>query len=137
MTYKAKFTENVYNAANMHGQKECVNSWIVNVIHKGEIVSPVRAFCWMGRSSNATTVYASIWVHGKKIETTGSGSVGGCGYHKESAAIQEAIASAGIELYDAETGKRAYIDGVGDSAIHHALEAIARALGYRGKVSIV
>ena len=54
----------------------------------------------------------------------GSGSAGGCGYHKESAASGDAIRNAGIELKDS-------IDGVGDRAVEEAICQIMRALGYR------
>lgn len=52
----------------------------------------------MGRSRNASTVYASIWVHANGHYLAGHGNAGGYGYHKESAAFQDAITSAGIQL---------------------------------------
>ena len=36
----------------------------------------VTARVWMGRSANASTVYASLWVHGKNYYTTGRGQAG-------------------------------------------------------------
>lgn len=51
----------------------------------------------------------------------GSGSVGGYGYHKASAAAQEAIYNAGIELNED-------INGRGDSAIEEAVYSIAAAM---------
>ena len=56
-------------------------------------------------------------------QTANKGKAGGYGYHKESAAIAEAIESAGIAL-DTD------ISGVGNSAILDALTAIANALGF-------
>ena len=57
-----------------------------------------------------------------EIHTQGSGSAGGYGYHRPSAAAHEAIHNAGFRLSQA-------IDGRGDSAITDALCAIARCLG--------
>lgn len=96
---KAKIVKPAQNARNYGGEKEQVSTWTVTAVRAGNIEYPVSARCWMGRSRNASTVYASIWVHGRGVETAGSGNAGGWGYHKESAAIGEAIKSAGIELY--------------------------------------
>jgi hypothetical protein len=157
---KAKITKNVSNAYNYSRDKELVSSY--NVVGKvgGELRDVVTARCYMGRSSSASVVYASLWVHVGDNCTSGKGSAGGGGYHKQSAAIGEAISSAGIELYgdvyahdgfrswyNPETkqsertkedlAKRAHIGGVGDSAIEAALLAIAKAAGVRGKMLIV
>ena len=69
--------------------------------------------------------YACIWVNSKaaNIHTNGSGSAGGYGYHKPSAAAAEAIKNAGFTLSE-------NISGVGDSAIFEAVQAIATAAGY-------
>ena len=65
---------------------------------------------------------------------SGHGKAGGYGYHKESAALQEAIESAGIKL-------RSPIDGAGDSAVRGAMEAINRAafrkLGKRSARTVI
>lgn len=80
--------------------------------------------CWMGRSSRSSVVHASIWVHGRGGHSyAGAGRAGGYGYHKPSAAIGDAIRSAGIKLTKD-------IHGVGETAIRDALKAIAVALGY-------
>jgi hypothetical protein len=146
---KAKITKRVSNAINMAGKREVVGAYSVVACRKGQPVEAVVARAYMGRSRNASTVYASIWCHPADNSewTSGSGSAGGYGYHKESAAFQEAIDSAGIELYgDVYAGlnrepedmkKRAYIHGVGDSAMREAFFAIARALGYRGKLELI
>ena len=69
--------------------------------------------------------YACLWVNDIKsnIHTSGSGSAGGYGYHRPSAAAAEAIMNAGIDLSE-------HIDGRGESAIEEAVKAIAEALGY-------
>lgn len=143
---QAKITKtDVSNGRNWSGEKEEVSHHTVVAYSNGEFINVVNARCFMGRSHSASTVYASIWVNApkKKAYVAGSGSAGGYGYHKESAAIGQAIDSAGIELYgdvygrdDTKKNKRASIDGCGDSAIRDALSAIARAAGYR-KFTIV
>jgi len=107
--------------------KEQVCVFNVVAYSKGKFETPVTVRCWMGRSANASTVYASIWAHNHQNNGryfAGNGSASGYGYHKESAAIGYAIRSAGIEL-------GTDICGVGNSAIEAALSAIAKALGYR------
>lgn len=154
---KAKIINQVQNAKNYSGEKETVSKFIV-MDKTGKEFVDCRVY--MGRSRYASTVYASIWVHGNGVYTSGKGSAGGYGYHKESAAIQDAITSAGIELYGdvyesshrwnygenrentpAEiaaikrrlTKERAHIGGVGESAVKAALLAIAKAAGLKGK----
>lgn len=154
---KAIITKQVSNARNYANEKETVGKYIV-LDKTGKEFVDCRVY--MGRSRQASTVYASIWVRGAGVCTSGRGSAGGYGYHKESAAIQDAIGSAGIELYGdvygadhrwnydqkrentpAEIAKikrrmnkrRAYIDGAGDQAIRAALLAIAKAAGLKGK----
>ena len=86
--------------------------------------SVVDARWYMGRSSSASEVHCSVWIHtrdGRRI--SGRGSAGGWGYHKESAALASALRSAGVRLARS-------IGGVGDSAISGALHAVAIAAGY-------
>jgi hypothetical protein len=79
---------------------------------------------YMGRSSNASVVYCNIWLGNDTHCASGTGSAGGGGYHKKSAALQEAIDSAGIALSSP-------IDGRGDSSMREAIKAIGKCLGYR------
>ena len=121
---KAQIVSTQSNAVNYDNKKELVNSWNVIVNSKDGLKNIITVRCYMGRSASASTVYASIWVHSTDHQTSGTGKAGGYGYHKQkSAAISEAIKSAGITL---DKG----ISGVGDSAIEDALEAIAQALGF-------
>lgn len=63
---------------------------------------------------------------------SGSGSVGGYGYHRASAAAQEAICNAGITLSEDIAGR-------GDEAIAEAVRAIAAAIwkdGYYNYIHI-
>lgn len=141
---KAKIEKQVSNARNYANEKETVSNFIVLGKINGETREVVNARCYMGRSRSASTVYASVWVLGDGISTSGKGTAGGYGYHKESAAISDAISDAGITLwgspYAGETGdqkRRAHIGGCGSESIRAALEAIAKAAGARGKLIYV
>ena len=68
--------------------------------------------------------YACIWIRGNDAYGYGGGNAGGYGYHRASAAAQEAISDAGITLDES-------IDGRGDEAIRAAIKAIAEAAGSR------
>lgn len=118
------------NGRNHADKKETVRELNVVALHKGELCNAITARWYMGRSNSSSTVYCSIWCKGKDVYCAGNGSATGWGYHKESSALASAVCSAGIELDKS-------IDGVGDSAIRDALEAITSALGYRGKTIIV
>lgn len=142
---QAKITKQVQNAKNYDGDKERVNTLkaVGKLPGSDELQTICEARMWMGRSRSSSTVYCSLWVH-RGGGTSGRGTAGGGGYHKESQALADAISSAGIELYgdthtcyDHKTGaiipedltKRAYIGGVGESAMQRAMEAIAVACG--------
>lgn len=141
---KARLTTEKQNAKGDYTKKEVVSYREVVVSTRSGIETPVVCKCYMGRSSSASVVYANLWIRGKNFYTSGSGSAGGYGYHKESAAVQGAITSAGVTLHGSPYGgerdnnkTQTYIDGVGDSAIDQALLAITRALGFRGKAKVV
>lgn len=80
---------------------------------------------WPGQ----TTCYACLWVHKNAVIAdggtcvNGSGTAGGYGYDKASAAAGEAIRNAGFTLEKS-------ISGVGESAIREALLAVAKAAGW-------
>lgn len=115
------------NGKNYGGEKETVNSYSLVVLQDdgtlGEIVSAV---VYMGRSRTASKVYASVWLgcYERSVHTSGTGSAGGYGYHKVSAAVGDAFASAGVELAQD-------IKGRGTRAIYDALKAIAEHFGYK------
>lgn len=116
------------NARNYSGDKELIDRLQVVTYDQSQapaIIVVVDARIWMGRSRSSSVAYASIWVHpkGGNDYRSGAGKAGGYGYHRASAALQEAIASAGITL-------AVPIDGAGDSAMRAAVLAIARAAGY-------
>ena len=120
---KATLSKTENNAINYSGKKETIATWNVIVNSNDGLKNIITARCYMGRSASASTIYASIWVHSTDHQTSGTGKAGGYGYHKASAAIAEAIKSAGIELDED-------ISGRGDSAIEESLEAIAATLGF-------
>lgn len=141
----ARFVEERENAKNLSGEKETIGR--ILIIDKKTETHAVDARFYMGASRNASTVYCSIWVKvsAKKkpgawesVYTSGRGAAGGYGYHKQSAALQDAINSAGIELYgspynradDHKKSNRAYIGGCGDNAMRDACLAIAYAAGF-------
>lgn len=151
---RAKFTDRADNAVNRSGEKALISSY--SIIDKKTEREIVDCRLYMSNGRNASTVYASIWVNDIKEakrpggwaygSTSGSGSAGGYGYHKESAAVAAAIEDAGIELYGSPYGhpvngdtpeqtramlkKRARIGGCGDGSVRCALLAIAYAAGY-------
>ena len=158
-TMKAKIVKpEQYNVLQPQN-KETVNTLTVLAVVKGEIKEVACARFYMGRSSQASVVYCCLWVHGK---ASGKGQAGGYGYHKESAALCDAITSAGIELYGTpyksgtqkteskynyqtktteetkiDYKKRAYINGCGSKAMIDALTDIARDIcGYK-KVKVI
>lgn len=67
---------------------------------------------------------ACLWVSHGDDYRNGSGQAGGYGYHRPSAAAQEAINNAGFAL---DTP----IDGLGEEAMREALLAIAKCLGVK------
>lgn len=146
MTMRATLpAETVRNARNYGGEKETVSTYKVIGKKNGALCSIVEARFYMGRSSSASTVYCSLWVSGETY-CSGSGKAGGYGYHKESAALADAIRSAGIQLTGANYArhegrvnykKPAYISGCGEASMNMALQAIARAAGARGQLLIV
>jgi hypothetical protein len=133
-------TSKIFNAQHPGGSKIIIDVLTVAVIRNGEIETPVRATFYMGRSNNASVVYCYLWVENR---CSGNGQAGGYGYHKQSAALDAAIKSAGIKLtgspYDDEhhENRQCHIDGCGSDSMHRALVAITWALGYRGKCKII
>lgn len=94
--------------------------------------------------ASGSTTYAVLWVYGADFYAQGSGKAGGYGYHKTSAAVDDAIDSAGFELYgspyigqDENIKKRCNIAGAGESAIEAALLAIARVVTKKRKIKLL
>lgn len=151
---RAIFNKECDNAINMEDSREVSARYLL--IDKKTERTIVDCRAYMGKSAQASTVYASLWVSGIKAGkhpadwkypgTTGRGSAGGYGYHKTSAAIADAIRCAGIGLYGSPYGRPsnddtsaqtlatlknpAHIGGCGDTSVRCALLAIAYAAGY-------
>lgn len=111
------------NARNYSPEKELTGLVRVVAYTRGEFAEPVDIRFYMGRGSNASRVYCSVWLRGEHTECSGCGMAGGGGYHKQSAALSAALDSAGVTLYQP-------IDGRGESATRKAAAALARALGF-------
>lgn len=98
---KATLTKTAENARNMEPEKERVNTLrVVSRIlgtDKGLQTVCEARFYMARRSDGASPVYCGLWVSGAQW-TSGHGRASGYGYHKESAALQAAIDSAGIKL---------------------------------------
>ena len=129
---KASFIKEQRNAKNYGSEKETVTMYNVvaykpdqNIYYNPtKLKEIITVRCYMARRSDGSSpVYASIWLHDQNKNHSGRGSASGYGYHKQSAAIGDAITSAGIQL-DQD------INGRGESAIREALEAIAIELGH-------
>ena len=90
---------------------------VYKVIEKSTMAEVVD--CRIYWSSTFATCYCCLWVHRNNTYASGSGKAGGYGYHKQSAAVSDAIYNAGFDL-----GK--YTAGGGDDAIEEALIAVAR-----------
>ena len=133
----AKLPENQLdfrNAKNLSNEKETVSRY--TVIDKKTEREIINCAVYMGRSRNSSQVYASIWISSEGFYVSGYGEAGGYGYHKESAAIGNAISSAGVKLFGKlysgelkDFKKECRIGGGGESAIRAAFIAIAYALG--------
>lgn len=131
--------ENKNNARNLNGEKILADRYRLLAVADGERVqgepldelAQLDIYC--GKSRSASTVHASVWVKACDEWRSGSGSAGGWGYDKGSAAAAEAFRAAGVRLTstDAEGRERpADIGGAGESAIFAALFAVGVALGY-------
>ena len=112
------------NAINMGDKKETIKQMILITCKAGEFSEPVTARWYMSRSGDgASPVYCSLCVRCSPYYVSGRGIARGYGYHKASAAFQEACDSAGIELSQP-------VDGRGDSMVRYAMYSIGTALGF-------
>jgi len=130
---RARLTHDYYNGTNYGQIKETIATVdLIGFKRRDGLQELVSARFYRGRSRNASQVFCTVWIHGR---SSGTGKAGGYGYCKKSAAFAAALEQAGIILTD-DKGKPAYISGTGMTAVHQALKAIGRALGYR-KVHLV
>lgn len=75
----------------------------------------------------SATSYATVKAYSPSghLLASGNGKAGGGGYHRASAALQNACDAAGITLSED-------ISGIGESAMRDAMVSIARAAGFTG-----
>ena len=121
----AKITKtNVSNARNLGDKKETIKTMILIAHKAGKFSEPITVRWYASRSGDgASPVYCSLWVQCSPYYVSGRGVAKGYGYHKASAAFQDACDSAGIELSQP-------VDGRGDSMVRDALYVIGAALGF-------
>jgi hypothetical protein len=136
---KAKFNKNAKQSFNSKHRKDVLKEAYTVLDGDFKTVVDCRVY------GAGSTAYACLWVYGKgNFYASGSGKAGGWGYHKTSAAVDDAIASAGFELYGSPYNdgkeqnykKRCNISGVGDSAIEAALMAIAKTASRKRKLHL-
>ena len=122
---KAQLTKtDCMNAQNLGGKKEAVKQAVLIACKAGEFSEPVTVRWYMSRSGDgASPVYCALWVRCSPYYVSGRGKAGGYGYHKASAAFQDACDSAGIELSKP-------VDGRGNDMVREAILAIGEALGF-------
>ena len=107
-------------------------------------VITVRTF-YASRGSGMQPVRACVWIHSLKGSgqdwRSGRGSAGGCGYHKESQAIAEALSNCGVRLFGnpysrdpADLKREFHFGGTGSSAYAEIFKEVARAVGFRGRM---
>ena len=112
------------NAINMGDKKETIKQMVLITHKAGEFKEPITVRWYMSRSGDgASPVYCALWVRCSPYYVSGRGKAGGYGYHKASAAFQDACDSAGIELSQP-------VDGRGNDMVREAILAIGEALGF-------
>lgn len=120
------------NGCNVANRKrELIRVAVVYGVVDGEIKELAWANFYAGKSREASTVYCDFGIRGA-LYRTANGKAGGYGYEKKSAALGTALTAAGVEFYGDVYGEmpcknqRAYIAGVGESAIESALLAVGK-----------
>ena len=112
------------NARNLGDKKETIKQMVLITHKAGEFKELITVRWYMSRSGDgASPVYCSLWIHCSPYYVSGRGKAGGYGYHKASAAFQEACDSAGIELSQP-------VDGRGNDMVREAILVIGEALGF-------
>ena len=125
--YKTKFTTSHRKEKNGFTEEYAVIMPDSRPGRENECYAPITARIYWGSSRCYCCLWAGIRSkdnpHYQVDSRNGSGFAGGGGYHKASAALQEAITNAGFALDQA-------IDGRGEGYMQEALLAIAAACGY-------
>lgn len=98
--------------------------WSLIDLRDGSTLVTVRTY-WP-----AQTCFACVWTSSRIGYGSGSSKAGGGGYCKQSAAIEDALRSAGFRFEEP-------FGGHGLGAVDDALEAIARHAGLRKRFAII
>lgn len=106
------------NAAAHRKEKQAFYSFSLIDLDQGSESAVIRLYY----STTGARNYACLWITREPFYASGSGQAGGYGYHRPSAAAQEAFERAGVKLAEP-------IDGRGDSAIEDAMRALAAHMG--------
>ena len=109
--------KSVFNA-KYFDKKETVRTVYGVVSCQGVVKQAVKVEWYMGRSPKSSVVYCNIWAGSL---CSGSGSAGGGGYCKRSAAFSSALRSAGIEIDEEVAGRGLGVVGDAVKAISLAL----------------
>lgn len=145
-TVKASFGPVPKNSNAEQPKTPLVGAGSLIAMRNGELkdVITVRTY-YASAGTGMQPVRACVWVNpadGSEWRS-GRGSAGGCGYHKESAAIAAAVSACGISLHGSlynyrnePVDMKRSIDfgGTGSSGYADVFKAIARAAGYRGRM---
>lgn len=141
-------TPNPKKPAEQPRQPMCGAGSLVVASLDGTITEVVTVRTYMSASRNASTVKACVWIRPADRASdwlSGRGEAGGYGYHKESAAIADAVRNAGVKLYGNPYFSREPVDinksfdfgGTGSSKYREIFAAIARAVGHNGPMEWV
>jgi hypothetical protein len=106
------------NAAAHRKEKQPFYSFSLIDLDNAEESAVIRLYY----SASGARNYACLWILRDGFYASGSGKAGGYGYHRPSAAAQEAFTRAGVKLAEP-------IDGRGDSEIEYAMRALADHMG--------
>ena len=81
-------------------------------------------------NASGSTCYVVVWFHSKNVSFSISGTAGGYGYDKASAALSSSLLSAGFKFNQS-------FSGAGQSAIERALELVAKKLNGNKKLHTI
>jgi lambda repressor-like predicted transcriptional regulator len=136
---------NAKKPATQYNHSEGFGTLVCFVDGKEVDTVDIRTY-WNPRGNGMQPVRASVWLSPADRSAewlSGTGSAGGCGYHKTSAAIAEALDNAGIELWGesytrplekVDYKKRVHPGGTGSHWYENAARAIAKAMGHKGRM---
>ena len=82
---------------NWH-QKETIYQADGIAVVNGKIEQPIQARFFMGRSNSASIVFCAVSISTNDLSTRGHGQAGGYGYDRCSAALDNALLSANVQL---------------------------------------